>query len=118
MIFMAKKEQSSSTLNKRIAVKEESANAAVVTESDGYTFGVWGISGHDDGTARLNRDHELLAIDTALVLGEVQGQHAVDAELRFVPLRVGRLKVPNWKLYDKAANRWYSCTHDLNIVAL
>jgi hypothetical protein len=118
MIFMAKKEQNSSTQNKSIAVKEESVNTAVVTESDGYTFGVWGISGDDDGTVRLNRDHELLAIDTALVLGEVQGQHAVDAELRFVPLRMGQLKVPNWKLYDKAANRWYSCTHDLKIVAL
>lgn len=118
MIFMAKNEHSPSSHNKNIAVKEESVNAAVVTESDGYTFGVWGISGDDDGTVRLNRDHELLAIDTALVLGEVQGQHAVDAELRFVPLRLGRLKVPNWKLYDKAANRWYSCTHSLIIVAI
>jgi len=118
MVFMAKKEHSPSSHNKNIAVKEESVNTAVVTESDGYTFGVWGISGDDDVTVRLNRDNDLLAIDTALVLGEVQGQHAVDAELRFVPLRLGRLKVPNWKLYDKAANRWYSCTHDLNIVAI
>lgn len=118
MIFMAKKDQGPSTHDKSVAAKEESVNAAVVTESKGYTFGVWGISSEDDGTVRLNRDHELLAIDTALVLGEVQGQHAVDAELRFVPLRRGRLKVPNWKLYDKAANRWYSCSHDLNIVAI
>ena len=119
MLLMAKKEADPSTLNnKKIAVKEESVNAAVVTEADGYTFGVWGISGDDDGTVRLNRDNELLAVDTALVLGDVQGQHAVDAELRFVPLRLGRLKVPNWKLYDKASNRWYSCTHDLSIVAV
>jgi len=118
MIFMAKDKQSLSAQNKAVAVKEGSVNSAVVTESDGYTFGVWGLSGDDDGTVRLNRDHELLAIDTALVLGEVQGQHAVDAELRFVPLRLGRLKVPHWKLYDKEANRWYSCTHDLNIVAI
>eukprot|EP00533_Pseudo-nitzschia_delicatissima_P010106 CAMPEP_0116113456 /NCGR_PEP_ID=MMETSP0327-20121206/19518_1 /TAXON_ID=44447 /ORGANISM="Pseudo-nitzschia delicatissima, Strain B596" /LENGTH=576 /DNA_ID=CAMNT_0003606815 /DNA_START=34 /DNA_END=1761 /DNA_ORIENTATION=+ len=96
MIFMAKKDQGPSTHDKSVAAKEESVNAAVVTESKGYTFGVWGISSEDDGTVRLNRDHELLAIDTALVLGEVQGQHAVDAELRFVPLRRGRLKVPNW----------------------
>ncbi len=118
MIFMAKKDQGLSDQSESAAMREESVNAAVVTESDGYTFGVWGISSDDDGTVRLNRDNELLAIDTALVLGEVQGQHAVDAELRFVPLQQGRLKVPNWKLYDKAANRWYSCTHDLNIVAI
>jgi len=118
MIFMAKKDHSPSSRNKKFAVKEESVNAAVVTESEGYTFGVWGVSGDDDGTVRLNRDHELLAIDTALVLGEVQGQHAVDAELRFIPLRLGRLKVPNWKLYDKSANKWYNCTHDLNILAM
>ena len=99
MIFMAKQDQGSFMRDKAIAEKYESVNSAVVTSSDGYTFGVWGISGDDDGTVRLNRDHELLAIDTALVLGEVQGQHAVDAELRFVPLRLGRLKVPNWKLY-------------------
>lgn len=118
MIFMAKQDQGSFVRDKAVAEKYESVNSAVVTSSDGYTFGVWGISGDDDGTVRLNRDHELLAIDTALVLGEVQGQNAVDAELRFVPLRLGRLKVPNWKLYDKAANRWYSCAHDLNIVAV
>ena len=118
MIFVAKKDRSSSSNDPSVAMKEESVNAAVVSESEGYTFGVWGISGDDDGTVRLNRDHELLAIDTALVLGEIQGQHAVDAELRFIPLRLGRLKVPDWKLYDKIANRWYNCTHDLNIVAV
>ena len=118
MIFMAKKDRSLSVQNEAVASKEQSVNSAVITESDGYTLGVWGISGDDDGTVRLSRDHELLAIDTALVLGEVKGQHAVDAELRFVPLRLGQLKVPNWKLYDKAENCWYSCTHDLNIVAV
>ena len=117
MIFMAKKEQTQFKHIRGVDAKEESVNAAVVTESDGYTFGVWGISSDDDGTVRLTRDHELLAMDTALVLGEVQGQHAVDAELKFVPLRIGRLKVPNWKLYDKSANQWYSCAHNLNIVA-
>ena len=118
MIFMAKKDQSSSSNNQNVVIKEGSVNAAVVSESKGYTFGVWGISGDDNGAVRLNRDHDLLAIDTALVLGEVQGQHAVDAELRFIPLRLGRLKVPNWKLYDKIANRWYNCMHDLHVVAV
>ena len=35
-----------------------------------------------------HRDHELLAVDAALLLGEVKGQHSIEAELRFfVPLR-------------------------------
>ena len=117
MLLIAKKE-SKPSMPENIAVKEEAVNAAVVSEANGYTFGVWGISASDNGTVQLNRDHELLAIDTALVLGDLQGQHAVDAELRFVPLRSGRLKVPNFKLYDKAANRWYNYTHDFCIVAV
>lgn len=92
-------------------------NTAVVSEVNGYTFGVWGLSGDDDGTTRHNRDHELLAVDAALLLGEVRGQHTVEAELRFVPLREGTLDVPNLKLYDKLGGRWYNCVHLLKIVA-
>lgn len=111
MLFMAKEEHQEAT------AKDESVNSAVVSEINGYTFGVWGISGEDDGTVRLNRDHSLLAVDAALMLGEVLGQHAVDAELRFVPLREGCLRVPFWKLYDKAAGKWYTCAHTLSVVA-
>jgi len=117
MLLMAKEGSKSST-PKSAALKEQAVNAAVVSEADGYTFGVWGISGEDDGTVRLNRDYELLAVDAALVLGDIQGQHASNAELRFVPLRLGRLKVPNFKLYDKIAGRWYTCSHNLSIIAV
>ena len=92
-------------------------NTAVVSEVNGYTFGVWGLSGDDDGTARHNRDHELLAVDAALLLGEVKAQHAIEAELRFVPLREGTLDVPNLKLYDKLGGRWFNCIHLLKLVA-
>ena len=92
-------------------------NTAVVSEVNGYTFGVWGLSDGDDGTTRYHRDHDLLAIDAALLLGEVKGQRSVDAELRFIPLREGTLDVPHLKLYDKRAGRWYSCIHTLKIVA-
>ncbi len=92
-------------------------NTAVVSEVNGYTFGVWGLSGEDDGTARHHRDHELLAVDAALLLGEVKGQHSIQAELRFVPLREGTLDVPNLKLFDKRELKWYNCTHTLKIVA-
>eukprot|EP00984_Skeletonema_dohrnii_P026668 scaffold16037_cov139-Skeletonema_dohrnii-CCMP3373.AAC.5 len=47
-----------------------SFNTAVVSEVNGYTFGVWGLAGDDDGTTRHHRDHELLAVDAALLLGE------------------------------------------------
>jgi hypothetical protein len=93
-----------------------SFNTAVVSEVNGYTFGVWGLAGAD-GTTRHHRDQDLLAVDAALLLGEVKGQHSVEAELRFVPLREGTLDVPNLKLYDKRGGRWYNCVHTLKIVA-
>jgi hypothetical protein len=92
-------------------------NTAVVSEVNGYTFGVWGLSSEDDGTTRHHRDHELLAVDAALLLGEVKGQHSIQAELRFVPLREGTLDVPNLKLFDKRELKWYNCSHTLKIVA-
>jgi len=98
-------------------MQHHSVNTAVVSEVNGYTFGVWGLAGEDDGTIRHNRDHELLAVDAALLLGEVKGQHTIQAELRFVPLREGTLDVPNLKLYDKLGGRWYDCVHMLKIVA-
>ena len=97
--------------------ENHSFNTAVVSEVNGYTFGVWGLSGDDDGTTRHHRDHELLAVDAALLLGEVKGQHSIEAELRFVPLREGTLDVPNLKLYDKRGMKWYNCVHTLKIVA-
>ena len=92
-------------------------NTAVVSEVNGYTFGVWGLSSEDDGTTRHHRDHELLAVDAALLLGEVKGQHSIQAELRFVPLREGTLDVPNLKLFDKRELKWYNCSHTLKILA-
>lgn len=97
--------------------QNQSVNTAVVSEVNGYTFGVWGLAGNDDGTTRHNRDHELLAVDAALLLGEVKGQHSIEAELRFVPLREGTLDCPNLKIYDKLQNKWYNCKHMLKIVA-
>jgi len=95
----------------------QSVNSAVVSEVNSYTFGVWGLSGDDDGTVRYSRDHELLAVDAALLLGEVKGQHSIEAELRFVPLREGTLDVPDLKLYDRLGRQWFNCVHKLKIVA-
>jgi hypothetical protein len=124
MLLMAKDERnngdnlsSSRGLSPRSNTRGYAVNTAVVSEVNGYTFGVWGLSGDDDGTTRQNRDHELLAVDAALLLGDVKGQHSVEAELRFVPLREGTLDVPNLKLYDKAHGKWYNCIHCLKIIA-
>mmetsp|Transcript_14643 Transcript_14643/g.22349 ORF Transcript_14643/g.22349 Transcript_14643/m.22349 type:complete len:95 (-) Transcript_14643:76-360(-) len=87
MLLMAKDEEKMPSMSAKVG----SVNSAVVSEVNGYTFGVWGLSEDDDGTSRHNRDHELLAVDAALLLGEVKGQHSVDAELCFVPLRKGTL---------------------------
>jgi len=97
---------------------QNTVNNAVVYEVSGYTFGCWGLSGDDDGTVRYTRDHDLLAVDAALLLGEVKGQFAVEAELRFVPLREGTLSVPNLKLYDKLEGKWYDCFHTLKIISV
>ena len=93
-------------------------NTAVVSEVNGYTFGVWGlIADADNPVFRLDRDQDLLAIDAALLLGEIKGHHSVEAQLRFNPLREGTLDVPNMQLFDKRNRKWYYCTHKLNIVA-
>lgn len=117
MLLMAKDDDKHHSHGTPVRHGNGSVNTAVVSEVNGYTFGVWGLSGDDDGTTRHNRDHELLAVDAALLLGEVKGQHSVDAELRFVPLREGTLDVPNLKLYDKTGGKWYNCIHKLQIVA-
>jgi len=107
------------TVNARVSPflhQSKSVHTAVVSEVNGYTFGVWGL-GDDDGTVRHSRDRELLALDAALLLGEVKGQYSMEAELRFVALREGALDVPNFKLYDRFNGHWYDCVHSLKIVS-
>lgn len=87
-----------------------------VAEVNGYTFGVWGLIGDEDGTIWHKRDNELLAFDSALLLGEVKSQHSVDAQIRFVPLKEGTLRIPDFKLYDRKEGQWYTCPHKLCVV--
>ena len=104
--------------NQPPAQQKIAPNTAVVSEVNGYTFGVWGlIADPDNPVFRLDRDQDLLAIDAALLLGEVKGHHSVEAQLRFNPLREGTLDVPNMQLFDKRNRKWYYCNHKLNIVA-
>jgi hypothetical protein len=99
------------------ADQSEHLNPPAVSDVNGYTFGVWGLSGDENGPSFRNRDEELLAVDAAVMLGEVKGQHSVNAKVRFVPLQDGTLNVPDFKLYDKVEGKWYSCAHKLCVVA-
>ena len=111
--------ESNESMSKLLSTNTQPAlgvNDAVVSEVNGYTFSVWGLNGNDDGTVRYNRDHELLAVDAKLLLGEVKGQQSIEAKLRFIPLREGSLKVPNLRLYDDYNQRWYDCNHTLRLI--
>ena len=47
-----------------------------VSQANGYTFGVWGLSGDENISSDVNSNDEqdLIAVDAALKLGEVKGQ--------------------------------------------
>ena len=96
----------------------KTTNDAVVYEVNNYSFSALGVGESDDGTFRHSQDHDLLAIDEALLLGEVQSQMSLEAEMRFVALRDGMLNVPDFKLYDRIHEKWYNCPHNLKIVAM
>jgi hypothetical protein len=89
-----------------------------VYEVNNYSFSAGGVGESDDGTIRHSQDHDLLTIDEALLLGEVQSQMSIEAEMRFVALRDGMLNVPDFKLYDRIHEKWYNCPHNLKIVAM
>jgi hypothetical protein len=105
--------------NTKVDSKEPSIPPAV-SQANGYTFGVWGISGDEkiSSDAKGNNEQDLIAIDSALTLGQVKAQHSINSEIRFVPLRDGSLRIPDFKIYDKTAGKWYRCNHKLSVVAL
>jgi hypothetical protein len=89
---------------------------SLVSNKGGQSFGVLGLF-TDDQDATNRNDHELLAVDVALLLGEIKGHESTIVELRFIPLREGTLAVPFLKLVDEKSGRWYNCVHNLRIVA-
>lgn len=80
----------------------------IASEMEGYKFGVGGPDGERD----------LLAVDAALLLGEVKGHSSTSAKLRVIPLREGTLSIPNFKLVDSRTGTRYSCEHRLQAVAV
>ena len=80
----------------------------IVSEREGYKFGVGGPDG----------ERELLAVDAALLIGEIKGHSSTKAKLRVIPLKEGTLSIPNFKLVDSRTGKRYSCVHRLQAVAV
>ena len=79
----------------------------IVSEAQGQKFGVSGPE----------RGQDLLAVDAALVLGEIKGNSSVHATLRLIPLRPGPLAIPNFRIVDSRSGKRYYCAHKLQAVA-
>lgn len=99
------------------------SKSVVLSEKGGYKFGVWGLSSPiQSAGSTFNRDtpeeqqHDYLAIDVALLLGEVKGQTSTKAKLRIIPLREGTLRIPNFKLVDNRSGKQYYCIHRFHVV--
>jgi hypothetical protein len=95
-----------------IVESETPKKTVVVSEKGGYKFGLWGMPSNTS----LEHDQELLAVDAALLLGEVKGQSSTRAKLRVIPLREGTLSIPNFKLVDSRTGKRYNCIHKLQVV--
>jgi hypothetical protein len=81
----------------------------VYSDSDGCKFGLV------DANVGVV-DQELVAMDSALLLGEIAGRASTRAKLRLIPLREGTLCIPNINLVDEQTGRRYVCVHRLEAV--
>ncbi|GKZ00021.1 hypothetical protein MPSEU_000955500 [Mayamaea pseudoterrestris] len=104
--------------------KNENAKTAVVSTKGGARFGVWGLKDDQfcDGTSSATEvtsdiDRELLTVDVAILVGDVNPGAVTKTELRFVALREGTLRIPNFKIIDRRKGKWYSAVHTLQLVA-
>lgn len=95
-----------------IVESETPKKSVVVSEKGGYKFGLWGMPSNSG----LEYDQALLAVDAALLLGEVKGQSSTRAKLRVIPLQEGTLSIPNFKLVDSRTGKRYNCIHKLQAV--
>ena len=62
------------------------------------------------------RDGELIAVDTTIALGELPAHKATMAKLRFIPLRAGTLRIPNFSLVNTKSGSRYLCKHSFQVV--
>lgn len=94
--------------------------SVVVSEQGGYKFGIWGLSPVSTPARDTpdEREFDLIAVDVALLLGEVKGQSSTKAKLRVVPLTEGTLRLPSFKLVDNRTGRRYNCIHRLDAIAV
>ena len=94
----------------------ETGQTAAISSKGGHKFGVWGLL--NNGFAMSNDgERELLAVDLALLVGDVNAGAVTRAEVRFVALAEGALRIPNFRLVDRRKGKWYAAVHNLQVVA-
>ena len=116
LMLLVDSSDSSTALSKKASGSSSSSSGsggsnrwAIVSEIEGYKFGVVGPPDRDQ--------QELLVVDAALLLGELKGQSSTKARLRVIPLREGCLSIPNFILGDSRSGKRYNCVHKLQAVA-
>jgi len=62
--------------------------------------------------------NDLLEVDDAVPLGEIRSRESTQAEMRFIALRPGTLKLPQFEIRESGdSNRSFKCAHNVLVVA-
>eukprot|EP00977_Amphora_coffeiformis_P005645 scaffold1189_cov194-Amphora_coffeaeformis.AAC.2 len=62
--------------------------------------------------------NDLLEVDDAVPLGEIRSRESTQAEMRFIALRPGTLKLPQFEIRESGdSNRSFKCAHNFLVVA-
>ena len=101
-------------------LSSESRHLQLLLDSDDAKKGQWKVVSERDACkfslGGPDGDRHLLAVDTALLLGNLKGFSSSQAKLRLIPLRKGTFSIPNFKLVDSRTGQRYQCVHKLQAV--
>jgi hypothetical protein len=59
---------------------------------------------------------DLLQVDEALPLAEIRSREAVEAQVRFIALQKGTIRIPPFEIRDPDRNRSFRCVHNVQVV--
>lgn len=65
----------------------------------------------------IDDDKSLLHVDDTLPLGEIRSRESTQAEMRFIALHEGTLRLPPFEIQDRDSNRSFHCVHNVQVVA-
>lgn len=88
-------------------------------------FRILGVSGDDNdeenssngNSHKSSCDEGLLQVDDELPLEEIRSRESTEAEMRFIALRKGTLRLPHFEVKDFGTNRSFRCVHNVQVVA-